>query len=83
MKVNGSIIYKMVVVLKDLLMMLFIKVIIRMVRDTEKVLLNLVINLIIEEILVKEIFMDREYLNGLMEVNLKDNGRKINLFKEL
>lgn len=74
MKVSGSIIYKMVVVLKDLLMRQYTKVIIKMGRDMGKGILNLWINLIIEGIFLKEIFMDKEFLNGLMVVNLEDNG---------
>lgn len=64
----------MVVVLNDLLMRQCTKGIIRMVKDMGKAILNLWINLIIEETFLKEIFMDKGFLNGLMVVNLEDNG---------
>lgn len=64
----------MAVVLNDLLMRLFTKVIIKMVRDMVKAILNLQTLPIIEETFLKEIYKDKEFLNGLMEVNLEVNG---------
>lgn len=64
----------MAVVLNDLLMRLFTKVIIKMVKDMVKAILNLQTLPIIEETFLKEIYKDKEFLNGLMEVNLEVNG---------
>lgn len=51
-------------------------------KDMEKVLQNLQMDLIIEEILQRDKLMEKEYLNGLMGVNLKEHGRITNILKE-